>query len=444
MTMDEERTAGSGDSRADDSGTDDSGTAGGSGDSGGTDGGSNGARESGVAPEGAHPGGSLPDGDTPTSWTRTPGPETGSPVDPGITHPGPENRFGLPGLPVNRAHPFYIGFMGALGVLLAYWLVGLVGQLSSVLTLVVIALFLALGLDPAVQLLQRLGLRRNPSVAIVFVGVIGLFVGFVAAVAPALVTQGTQFSQQLPDLLDSFQNSAVIQRLDREYGLISGITEQVQQRLTSGETALQLFGGVFGAGRAVVSGTFSAFTVLVLTLYFLASMHAMTEAAYRLVPASRRDRVRLLSEEIIRRIGAYIAGQISVASINGFFTYVMLSVLGLQYRLVLAITVGLFGLIPLVGATIGAGVIILVALFHSWQYAVIVLVYYVVYQQVENYLIAPKIMSRTVSVPGAVAVIAALAGGTLLGVVGALLAIPVAAGVLLIIQEVVVPRQARS
>jgi predicted PurR-regulated permease PerM len=219
------------------------------------------------------------------------------------------------------------------------------------------------------------------------------------------------------------------------------VTNQIQAKLASGETVTQLFGGVFGAGKAVVSGAFSAFTILVLTLYFLISIHSMSEAVYRLVPASRRDRVRLLGDEIMRRIGAYVAGQLAVASINGVATYIMLSILGLDYRLVLAITVAIFGLIPLIGATLGAVVVILVALFHSWQYAVIVLLYYVIYQQIENYVVSPRIMSRTVSVPGAVTVVAALTGGTLLGMVGALIAIPAAAGVLLIIQEVVIPRQ---
>ena len=202
-----------------------------------------------------------------------------------------------------------------------------------------------------------------------------------------------------------------------------------------------LFGGVLGAGKAVVSGTFSAFTVLVLTLYFLASLRSITEACYRLVPASRRDRVRLLSDEIMRRVGGYVAGQIGVASINGVCTYILVTALGLPYGLVLAITVAGFGLIPLVGATIGALVVILVALFDSWQTGLGVTLYYLFYQQLENYVIAPRIMARTVSVPGAVAVIAALAGGALLGVLGALIAIPIAAGILLVIQEVVMPRQ---
>jgi predicted PurR-regulated permease PerM len=357
-------------------------------------------------------------------------------------HPGEHNRYGVPGIPVNRGHPFYVGFIGAAGVLTAYWLLGMLGQLSSVLTLLVVALFLALGLEPVVAALERRGMRRGAAVAVVFAGVIALFVGFISAIAPTLVTQGSELSKAAPDLVNSFQNSSWVQTLDQKYGLISSVTTQIQSRLANGQTVVQLFGGVFGAGAAVISGAFSTFTVLVLTLYFTASLRSMTEAAYRLVPASRRPRVRLLADEIMRRVGGYIAGQVAIASINGVFTFIGLSVLQLPYAAVLAITVGLFGLIPLVGATLGAVIVVVVGLFHSWQYAVIILVYYLIYQQIENYVISPRIMARTVSVPGAVAVVAALAGGTLLGVLGALIAIPVAAGILLIVQEVVVPRQA--
>ncbi|HEX2810913.1 MAG TPA: AI-2E family transporter [Kineosporiaceae bacterium] len=352
------------------------------------------------------------------------------------------SRFGVPGMPVNRGHPFYVGFVGATGVLTAYWLLGMLGQLSSVLTLLIVALFLALGLEPVVASLERQGMARGAAVAVVFAGVIALFIGFVSAVVPTLVTQGTELTKAAPDLVNSFTNSSLVRSLDQKYGLISSVTAQIQPRLANGQTVVQLFGGVFGAGAAVISGAFSAFTVLVLTLYFTASLRSMKETAYRLVPASRRPRVRLLADEIMRRIGGYIAGQVAVASINGVFTFIGLTVLGLPYAAVLAITVALFGLIPLVGASLGAVIVVLVGLFHSWQDAVIILIYYVIYQQVENYAIAPRIMARTVSVPGAVAVVAALAGGALLGVVGALIAIPVAAGILLIVQEVFLPRQA--
>ncbi len=159
------------------------------------------------------------------------------------------------------------------------------------------------------------------------------------------------------------------------------------------------------------------------------------------MPASRRDRVRTLGDEITRRVGGYVIGQIAVASTNAICTYILLRILGLPYPEALAVLVGFLGLIPMVGATLGAIVVVLVALFSSVTTAIVAAIYYVIYQQIENYVIAPRVMKRTIAVPGAVTVIAALAGGSLLGVIGALMAIPTAAGLILIYQEVLVPRQ---
>jgi predicted PurR-regulated permease PerM len=205
-----------------------------------------------------------------------------------------------------------------------------------------------------------------------------------------------------------------------------------------------VFGGVLGAGKALASGFFAILTVLVLTLYFLSSLPRVKEAAYGLVPGSRRPRIMSLSEEIMRRVGSYAIGQVAVATINAILSYVMMSIVGIHYAAVLAVVVGVLGLIPMVGATVGAALVCLVAVFDEPQKAVIALIYYVIYQQVENYVVAPKIMQRTISVPGAITVIAALVGATLAGVLGALLAMPVAAGLLLIYEEVVLPRQRQT
>jgi predicted PurR-regulated permease PerM len=223
--------------------------------------------------------------------------------------------------------------------------------------------------------------------------------------------------------------------------VVSKVQNELQTRLTSGRIWTSVFGGVLGAGKAVASGFFSAFTVLILTLYFLASLPHVKSSAYRMVPRSRRERFALLSEEISRRVGGYFMGQLSVATINGICSYVMMKVVGIPYAAVLAVTVGVLGLVPMVGATLGAVLVVIVALFVSGTAAVIVTVYYVLYQQLENYVISPRVMQRTVAVPGAITVIAALAGAALLGVLGALMAIPVAAGLLLVYQQVLVPRQ---
>ncbi len=350
-------------------------------------------------------------------------------------------KYGQPGQPLNRKSPLYLGFVAAIGALVAYHLLGLLGEISGTLTLILVAAFIAIGLDPLVRRVQRLGLGRGWAVAVVFVGLLLVVAGFMAAVLPAVINQSTQLVQHLPDQISDLQQKKWVKDLDQQYNIITNATNEVKSRLTDSKSLLQLFGGILGAGKALVSGLFSVITVLALTLYLLASMNTLTEAGYRLLPASRRQRVRLLTEEIIRRIGGYISGQVAVASINGVCSFVMMTILHIPYALLLAIIVGLLGLIPMVGATIGAVVVGLVGLTQSVKIALIVAVYYVIYQQIENYLISPRVMSRTVEVPGGVALVAALIGGTLFGVLGALVAIPFAAAILLLIQQVLIPRQ---
>jgi predicted PurR-regulated permease PerM len=357
--------------------------------------------------------------------------------------PAPQGRFGRPGRDFDRAHPFYVGFVGAIGVLMAIGLVQALDRVSGTITLLVVALFLALGLEPVVEWLVRHGVRRGGAIALVFLAVVAVFVGFGFMVVPIIVDQGTELVTRLPTYVEDVQRAQWFVDLDNRYDIVGRVTQELQQRLANGETFAAVFGGVLGAGQALLGGVFSTLTVLILTLYFLASMRTLRSTAYRLVPASRRRRVQLLGDEISKRIGGYVMGQIAIATLNGVCSYVMMLLLGIPYPAVLAIVVGLFGLIPLVGATIGAVLVVAVALFVSLPTAIIVLVYYVVYQQLENYVIAPKVMARTVSVPGGVAIVAALVGAGLLGALGALIAIPLAAGILLVVQEVAMPRQDR-
>ena len=354
-----------------------------------------------------------------------------------------QGRFGRPGRDFDRAHPFYVGFVGAIGVLMAIGLVQALDRVSGTITLLVVALFLALGLEPVVEWLVRRGVRRGGAIALVFLVVVAVFVGFGFMVVPIIVDQGTELVTRLPGYVEDVQRAPWFTDLDERYDIVGRVTDEVQQRLGNGETFAAVFGGVLGAGQALLGGVFSTLTVLILTLYFLASIRTLRSTAYRLVPATRRRRVQLLGDEISKRIGGYVMGQIAIATLNGVCSYVMMLLLGIPYPAVLAIVVGLFGLIPLVGATIGAVLVTAVARFVSLPTAIIVLVYYVVYQQLENYVIAPKVMARTVSVPGGVAIVAALVGAGLLGALGALIAIPLAAGVLLVVQEVVMPRQDR-
>ena len=247
--------------------------------------------------------------------------------------------------------PSTSAWSAGLGLLVAYGLAQLLLGLSQVLTLLVISLFLALGLDPVVRWLQRRGLRRAHAVLAVFVGVLLLFAGIVAVIAPPVVAEAGQPATQAPDYAQDLLKNPTLRRLDEQYGVI----DQVTERLQSGSLWTSVFGGVLGAGKAVLSGFFSAFTVLVLTMYFTASLPSVKAAAYRLVPRSRRVTG---SRSSPRRSAGGSAATSSARSRSRPSTricsFIMMTIVGIPYPAVLAVTVGVLGLIPMVGATLGA------------------------------------------------------------------------------------------
>ena len=354
---------------------------------------------------------------------------------------GPPGPFGVAGQPLNRHSPFYIGFFGATGAMLAFGLWSTLGVLATTISVLLVAFFLALALDPVVERLVVGGFPRPGAVAIVFLALLVVLGAIGALVVPTAVTQGSALAQATPGYVSDLLDARWVRELDLHYDVVDRLQKELSGKLTDQRFIEGVLGGLLGAGRAVLTGTFQVLTVLVLTLYLLVSLPRVKHAVYALVPASRRPRVESLSEEIMRRVGAYAGGQVLIATLNAVLSYAMMRIVGVDYAAALAVLVGLLGLVPMVGATLGAGLVTLVAFFDEPRKALVVIVYYVVYQQVENYVIAPRVMQRTVSVPGIVTVVAALAGGALLGVLGALLAIPVAAGLLLVYEEVLVPRQ---
>jgi predicted PurR-regulated permease PerM len=347
-----------------------------------------------------------------------------------------EHPYGRPGRPLRRNTPFYVGFFGALGVFVAYVLSQAVLQARSVIVLVVVSMFLAVGLNPVVEAMTRRGMRRGTAVLVVFVIVIGAFVGFGFAVVPPAIDEGNQFVKNLPQYLQDLKSNGTINRLNQDYGIIDKLSAQVSNANLGG----QVFGGLLGFGKVVVSAVFSALTILVMTLYFLSSLPSIKHQAYQLVPASRRERVQKLGDEILTRIGGYVGGAATIAFVAALSSYVFLRIINLQLALALALFIGLTDLVPLVGATIGAAVVTTLAFLDSPTKGIACIVFYLVYQQVENYFIYPRVMMKQVDVPAALTVVAVLFGGALLGVVGALLAIPTAAAVLLIVREVLVRR----
>jgi predicted PurR-regulated permease PerM len=345
-------------------------------------------------------------------------------------------RFGRPGPPLNRRNPFLIGFSGGLGLLVAYAVFTGLRNAASILVLIFIALFLAIGLNPAVSRLRSWGLPRGAAVAIVALTVIGLLAGGVIALIPPLVTQTTQLVNNVPDFIESLQRNETVNQLIQRYDVIN----RVQSALDAG-TVGNALGGVVGGAKLLFGTIFNVLTVLVLTIYFMASFERMKERGYSLVPASRRTRVRLLTDEILGKVGAYMVGALAIAVLAGLCTWVFAMIVGLAYPFALAVVVAVCDLIPQIGATLGAVIVSLVGLATSLTTGIVCIVFFIVYQQVENYLIYPNVMRRSVKVSDVAAVVAALLGVALFGVVGALVAIPMVAAIQLILREVVVPSQ---
>ena len=352
--------------------------------------------------------------------------------------------YGALGEPINRAHPFYFGFIATLGVLAAILLMRALASVSQIFVLILIALFLATGLNPAVEALRRRNLSRASAVTIIFTSVILFVIFFILVVIPPVVSQGTQLINKAPHLLRELTNNTAINKLNDQYGIIDTLQIKLKSITSNGTLLFNSFGGVIGVGRSVLSGFFSFLTVLVLTLYFITSLPQMVNLGLSLVPASRRERVSRLTEAIIGRFGSFVGSQIIIAMLASVFVLILSMVLGLPSPIAIAMIILVCGLIPLIGHFIGISIVTVIALTQSILLALIAFCAYVIYVQVENYIVTPRIMKKTMSVPGAVTIISALIGSSLLGLVGGLLAVPVAAAIILILDEVIIPRAEAS
>ncbi|WP_394769191.1 AI-2E family transporter [Lacisediminihabitans sp.] len=341
---------------------------------------------------------------------------------------------------------FRVGLLGGLGVIVAIGIGSAVTSLSTILTYIGAALFLALGIDPAVSWLEKHKFPRWSAILTVLLGIVAVFVGLVFAVVPVIVDQVSNLLSNLPDFIKTVTESTWI--TDTQKSLPSWIN--LNELLTNAGTWLKnnaatIGGGILSVGIGIFSGAAGFVIILILTLYFVASLSNMKRGLYRLVPASKRAAFSDLAEQITASVGRYVVGQGTIAFANGLFSFIFLSIMsiyGLKYPALFAFIAFLFALVPLVGTITGSVIIVLSTLLLSGPgIALWVAIYYLAYMQIEAYVINPRVMSRAVKVPGAVVVIAALAGGSLLGILGALIAIPVAAAVLLIIDQVLVPRQ---
>jgi predicted PurR-regulated permease PerM len=339
--------------------------------------------------------------------------------------------LGAPGRPMNRRSPFFIGMAAAAGVAVTYGLVELTIRARSVLVLIGLALFIAAGLDPAVGWLTRCGVRRWLAVIMTLLAVAGAVAAFLAAAIPPLATQATALVAELPRYMHSLQDhNSQLGKLDAQYHIQQRLSRLISSRGSS------LIGGVLGAGELVLGAASALLIVAVLAVYFLAEMPRIKLFAYRLAPHSRRTRVILIGDEIFAKVGGFVLGNFLTSVIAGLGTYLWMLIFGLPYPILLGLFVAFMDLIPVIGSTIGGAVVTLVALTVSLPVAALTLGFYVAYRLAEDYLLVPRVMGRTVRVPGVVSVVAVLVGGTLMGIIGALVAIPAAAALRLLLEEV--------
>ncbi|MDQ0614551.1 putative PurR-regulated permease PerM [Microbacterium sp. W4I4] len=358
-------------------------------------------------------------------------------VHPVIESPTPSRSFWA-----RIDKPFTVGFLVTIGGLAAILLAITLTSLSTVLIYIAFALFAALGLDPAVRFLERRGLSRGLSVLSVILGLVIVLALILLMIVPVVVEQITSFVKSVPGLITDFMHSDIYAVLEKQFGdQFEQLVEDAQKFLTDGKTWQVIGGGALQVGSSIATGISGFIVVLVLTLYFVAGLPAMKTALLRFAPARDRARAGSITDQITDSVGGYVQGMVILAFANAIVALILYLVLGLPFPPLMATVAFLVTLIPLVGSVLFWAIGSVIALFADPLHALLFAVIYLVYMQVEAYVLTPRVMNKAVSVPGALVVIGALAGGTLLGLLGALVAVPVTASILIIINQVWLPRQ---
>ncbi len=345
--------------------------------------------------------------------------------------------FGKPGHRFSRTTPFFVGLTGALGVAVAYGLVRSLADIGQVLTIIGLALFIGVGLQPAVVWLESRRLPRFAAVTMITLGFLAVIGAFVAAAIPPITHEAHELMVNFPRYRANVAaGKGFLGHLVNRLHLSSYVRGNSAASKTLKKEAV---GGVIGAGKLLLSTTTSAISIVVLTIYFLIALPSISQLWLGLVPASRRERVGLLVDEVFGRVGGFVLGNIITSVVAGAGTTVWLTAFGIPYAFLLGLFVAIFDLIPIVGSTVAGIVVSLVALTKGLPVAIATGGFYAFYRLFEDYLLVPRVMNRTVRISPGLTIIATLIGATLWGLLGALVAIPIAAGVRLMLEEVVFP-----
>jgi predicted PurR-regulated permease PerM len=310
-----------------------------------------------------------------------------------------------------------------------------------VMAWVAIALFLALALDPLVGWIQRRGkLGRGPAIGIAYLLLLVVVVAVGASFLPKLIDEVNGFVQALPNYVhDLTHGRGRLGFLETKYHVVEKVQEQVKK---GGATkVLGLSGAALSVTKSVITIIAATVTIIFLTFFMLLEGRAWVERVYSLFPARSQERWRRVGHDIYRTVGGYVTGNIVISLIAGASATVVLLIMGVPYAVALGLLVAILDLIPLAGATVAGVVVVLVAFLHSVPAGVVLLVFIIAYQQLENHFLQPVIYGRTVQLSPLAVLISVLVGAELAGVLGALAAIPVAGSIQVIVRDQLAARR---
>jgi len=370
--------------------------------------------------------------------------QTSGPLSP-ATSAGTGPAGLLRGGEMPRRGGFAWGYVITLGALAAIVTGLALYNLRSIVFSIFFAGFITVGLDPLIRWLQRRHFARGWALFTVILLVVAAIVAVIWLIVPIAVEQISSLAVSIPSQIEALQASGWFDTVDAATnGLLGQTLSSINDIIADPKTWAAVGSGVVGFGAAIADAVSTGIFTVILTIYFIATYDSTKEAAFRMVAKSHRATFASYTNRILENVGKYLSGMVILAFINSIFSTILLTIVGVPGAFFIGIAAFFITLIPLVGTIITTCIMTVVAFFQSPVSALIVLLVMLVYMQVEAYLFTPKVMSKAVQVPGSVVLISALAGGTLFGLAGALIAIPISAGVILIIRELVMPRKELS
>jgi predicted PurR-regulated permease PerM len=306
----------------------------------------------------------------------------------------------------------------------------------QVLTWIFIALFLALALNPLVDWLQRHGLRhRGLAAGTSYLIVFGVIGGLGAAFIPTIVDEVNKFVEAVPDYVDELtRGRGPLGFLESDYHIVERVRDAVRK---GGAARIFGFSGTaIAVTKGVVTAVVASITIIVLTFFMLLEGPGWIQRLLSLLPERSRPRWQRVGHDIYRTVGGFVTGALTIALIAGVTSSIFLTIVGVPFAIALGLVVAVLDLIPLAGATIAAVLVSTIAfLSQSWLVGIGVVVYFIVYQQIENHVLYPLVYSRTVQLSPLVILIAVLVGASLVGILGALAAIPVAGAIQVVLVD---------